>query len=217
MHEVLKDLIEVVLVTVAQGGSTNAVVEVLKVAIAALGPIIAALIVGIAGVLITSHYASKREQTERSALNDRHAKDLVAIERRHDLDKESEWRAHAVELTKLEFQRKLDAWKENPVKPKPPLRPIILDFLAIYRDLQELDKASPKELYKKISESRITRRPSASAPVASGSENPEILKNVKELQPIAAAVPVEDSASKNVDKDVEDATNVCNEPLQLNG
>src|SRR5687767_14068767 len=103
---------------VISGGSASAspkdLVEIAKVTIGALGPIIAALIVGIAGALITNHYARERERIEREAVNNRHQSDLAAIQQRHDLDKESEWRSHAVELAKLEMQRKLEAWKVQP-------------------------------------------------------------------------------------------------------
>jgi hypothetical protein len=67
-------------------------------------------------------------------------------------DREVEWRKHALELTKLDLERKL--------KTRPPgtaIRPSILDFLANYRDLQELGKTTPKELYETILKSRITK------------------------------------------------------------
>ena len=73
-------------------------------------------------------------------------------------DKEVEWRNHAIELTKLDLERRIKSRGENAI---PPLRPIILDFLANYRDLQELGKKSPKELYLKIEQSRI-KKPAAS-------------------------------------------------------
>ncbi|MET4606704.1 hypothetical protein ABIB90_006206 [Bradyrhizobium sp. JR4.1] len=40
----------------------------------------------------------------------------------------------------------------------PPLRPSILDFLANYRDLQDLDKASPRDLYATTPAMRIKKR-----------------------------------------------------------
>jgi len=93
------------------------------------GTIIAALIVGIAGGLVSTHYSRERDKQ----------------------DKESQWRQHAIELTKLDLERKI---KSNLSQP---LRPSILDFLANYRDLQELGGSSPKELYLKIEKSRISR------------------------------------------------------------
>jgi len=76
-------------------------------------------------------------------------------------DKEVEWRNHAIELTKLDLDRKIGT---RPKDATQPLRPCILDFLANYRDLQELGEKSPKDLYIKIEESRIkkaavTRKP----------------------------------------------------------
>lgn len=93
------------------------------------GSIIAALIVGVAGALISTRYSRERDKQ----------------------DKESQWRQHAIELTKLDLERKLKA------NIKQPLRPSILDFLANYRDLQELGKYSPKELYLIIEEKRISK------------------------------------------------------------
>ena len=68
-------------------------------------------------------------------------------------DREVEWRKHAIELSKLDLERKIKSVsfsKDNP------LRPSILDFLANYRDLQELGQKSPAQLYKRILEARIT-------------------------------------------------------------
>jgi uncharacterized Zn-finger protein len=70
---------------------------------------------------------------------------------RNRQDQESQWRSHAVELTKLEVDRL--------VKTRGPSykgRPSILTFLAHYRDLQELNTVSPKELYQRIESTRIT-------------------------------------------------------------
>ena len=81
-------------------------------------------------------------------------------------DREAEWRKHAIDLTKLDLERKL---KTRPDTDKSPLRPSILDFLANYRDLQELGQRSPKELYLLIESQRITQRaaePPSSEPQA---------------------------------------------------
>ncbi len=107
--------------------------------IAAISPIIAAIIVSFVGVLLTKLYESSK-----------HDKDVELLKKRHELDKETEWRAHAIELTKLDLQRKL----ANTAALKPP-RPSILDFLANYRDLIDLDNSTPKELYRVIKTSRI--------------------------------------------------------------
>ncbi len=67
-------------------------------------------------------------------------------------DREAEWRNHALELTKLDQERKLKSGRDFVANP---LRPSVLDFLANYRDLQELGKKSPKELYVLIVERRM--------------------------------------------------------------
>ena len=76
-------------------------------------------------------------------------------------DKEVEWRKHALELTKLDLERKLRTRSSTDTRS---LRPSILDFLANYRDLQELGTKSPKDLYQQINDTRITRSNSAKAP-----------------------------------------------------
>jgi hypothetical protein len=60
----------------------------------AIGTIVAALIVGIAGSLISRRYARQRDKQ----------------------DKESQWRQHAIELTKLDLQRKLESWPPERLK-----------------------------------------------------------------------------------------------------
>ena len=104
--------------------------EVLSSIISGVGAVLAALIIGVAGSLITRHYARERDRQDR----------------------ESQWRQHAIELTKLDLERKLKAYDP---KVHGSLRPTILDFLANYRDLQELGELSPKELYVKIKNERI--------------------------------------------------------------
>lgn len=70
---------------------------------------------------------------------------------RDRLDKEAEWRKHAIELTRLETEKKIARFnKDQTIN----LRPSILDFLANYRDLQELGTRSPRQLYDDI----ITKR-----------------------------------------------------------
>src|SRR5258708_6140327 len=64
--------------------------------------------------------------------------------RRDQQDRESQWRSHAIELARLDLQRKLATRKPEEMAK---LRPSILDFLANYRDLQELGQKSPKDLY----------------------------------------------------------------------
>lgn len=155
-------LIRIILRAVIVEGSQDAkvgipLIELLKVIIAALGPILAALIAATAGAWIAHRYASKREAAESAAISDRHEKDLEALEKRHDLDKESEWRSHAVELTKLEVQRKLAVWQASEPEKRHTLRPVILDFLANYRDLIELDESTPRDLYLKIFSDRISQ------------------------------------------------------------
>jgi hypothetical protein len=183
--ELARLIVEVLVAgAVPESSSQKDFIEIAKVVIGALGPIIAALIVGVAGVLITSRYAQKRETAEREAVNERariereaadnrHQKDLDALERRYSLDTEIETRSHAVELTKLEIGRKLEAWKADPNEKKRPLRPVIQDFLAVYRDLEELYTVSPKDLYEKIQKHRISRsKPPATVP------EPELAQDV---------------------------------------
>ena len=70
---------------------------------------------------------------------------------RDRLDRETEWRNHAIELTKLDAQRKIERFKlDNTIK----LRPPVLDFLANYRDLQELGEKTTKDLYLDIQRQR---------------------------------------------------------------
>lgn len=74
---------------------------------------------------------------------------------RNEQDRESQWRSHAVELTKLEAERLLKTRKEGQ-----PIAPFILTFLAHYRDLSELGRITlgsktPAELYRKIKNDRI--------------------------------------------------------------
>jgi hypothetical protein len=106
--------------------------EVAAALVQATGTVLAAVIVGVAGALIGGRYSRARDRQDR----------------------ESQWRQHAIELTKLDLERKL---KTHQPGTDPPLRPSILDFLANYRDLQELGQLSPKDLYLKIEENRITR------------------------------------------------------------
>jgi hypothetical protein len=108
--------------------------EVQRGIIAAAGTIVAALIVGLAGGLIGRRYTRERDRQ----------------------DKESQWRDHAIELTKLDLERKLKTWSMESLQQ---VRPSIQDFLANYRDLKELDKLTPAELYQKIETSRIQDRP----------------------------------------------------------
>lgn len=105
--------------------------EVFAATFGGCATIVAALIVGIAGALISGYVSRKRDQQDR----------------------ESQWRNHAIELTKLDIERKL---RTRNAADTTPVRPAILDFLANYRDLQELGRISPKDLYLKIEDKRIT-------------------------------------------------------------
>jgi hypothetical protein len=170
-------------------------VEVLKVTITALGPIVAAVIVSIAGAWITHRYAAQRARAEQDAINTRHAneitaentrhaneikaenarhanelaaiaarqeKELEVLQKRYEFDRESAWRSHAIELAKLEMQRKLEEWKTKPDGQKNPIWPSTMDFLAAYRDLQELNDTPPGVVWQRIYTQRIAR-PRASA------------------------------------------------------
>ncbi len=119
--------------------------RVIAGAFQAIGSIVAAMLVVMAGGVISRKYSRERDAQ----------------------DKESQWRAHAVELAKLDLNRKLEIRKTSPgttpetsansgsLTTSPRIRPSILDFLANYRDLKELDFLTPKELYRKIWDQRI--------------------------------------------------------------
>jgi len=233
-----------------ESASPNQLIELAKVVITALGPVVAALIVGVAGVIMTNRYALKRQEAEQTALSERarveseavserariereaaterariereaaterarieraavdyrHQKDLEVLQKRYYLDLEIGMRSHAVELTKLEMERKLEAWKVNNKADKRPLRPVIQDFLAVYRDLQELRTVSPKELYEKIDKSRITRQKrNAAAPVE------------KEIQPeITAHSAVTETPGSTPQAEPQARTDGENKPAQPN-
>lgn len=104
--------------------------EIIAAIIAGSATFVSALVIGIAGTLITKIYGRHRDRQ----------------------DKESQWRDHAIELTKLDLQRKSANNKNNE-----PLRPSILDFLANYRDLKELDNKTPGDLYMTILDKRIKK------------------------------------------------------------
>ncbi|MDT0685581.1 hypothetical protein [Autumnicola psychrophila] len=101
--------------------------DIIAALITASATLFSAFIIGIAGGIISHMYAKERDKQ----------------------DKESQWRNHAIELTKLDLQRKTLNTKNGKIP-----RISILDFLANYRDLKELDYKSPKELYSIIKESR---------------------------------------------------------------
>jgi hypothetical protein len=105
--------------------------EVAKNVVVAVGAVLAALIAGLFGTVISRAYLSRRDQQDR----------------------EAQWRSHAIELTKLDLERKLKTRREGDLNP---IRPSILDFLANYRDLQELGSVAPGPLYERIRRDRIT-------------------------------------------------------------
>lgn len=111
----------------------------------ATGAILAALITGLLGKLVVTPFLGAKDKQDR----------------------EVEWRKHALELTKLELERKLRSGRDFKAHP---LRPSILDFLANYRDLQELGKKMPAVLYEEIVKNRIKAAPlgapAAAAPAA---------------------------------------------------
>jgi hypothetical protein len=104
--------------------------------IAAVATVLAALIVSVTGGVIAGWFASLRDRQE----------------------KETQWRDHALELTKLDLERKLKTRKSEDTRP---LRPSILDFLANYRDLCELEdrvrkgRHTPAKLYDLILKQRV--------------------------------------------------------------
>ena len=104
----------------------------------ATGAILAALVTGLLGKLVVTPFLGAKDKQDR----------------------EVEWRKHALELTKLELERKLKAGRDFKAHP---LRPSILDFLANYRDLQELGKKTPAALYEEIVRNRIKAVPRGDA------------------------------------------------------
>jgi hypothetical protein len=106
---------------------------------APVATIVAAVIVSVAGGAVAGVFALLRDRQE----------------------KEARWRSQALELTKLDLERKLRTRAPGSTQP---LRPSILDFLANYRDLCELEdrvssgKYSPAELYELILEKRMARK-----------------------------------------------------------
>ena len=114
------------------GKAPPGVLAVVAAFAGAIGAIIAALISGVVGKYVVTPLLSGRDKQDR----------------------EVEWRKHAIELTKLDLERKLRSGRDFA---KYPLRPAILDFLANYRDLQELGIRTPKELYSIILKDRTVR------------------------------------------------------------
>jgi hypothetical protein len=112
---------------------------VLAALAAATGAIAAAVVTGILGKIIVSPFLSARDRQDR----------------------EAEWRKHALELTKLDLERKL---RTRGAGDTSRIRPSILDFLANYRDLQELGTKTPKDLYIDILDRRITSTPAPALP-----------------------------------------------------
>lgn len=108
--------------------------EITKGVIEASGTVLAGIIIGASTLWITQVYQREKDKQ----------------------DKEAQWRTHAIELTKLDAERKLKAFEKNP---NLRIRPFILDFLANYRDLSGLANgaANAGALYDKILESRIQK------------------------------------------------------------
>jgi uncharacterized Zn-finger protein len=99
---------------------------------AASGTVAAAFVVAVVGTIGAALIAARLQR------------------KRNEQDRESQWRSHAIELTKLDAERLM-----RRAAPEQVMRPFILTFLAIYRDLQELGTRTPAELYKKIIEDRV--------------------------------------------------------------
>ena len=118
--------------------------DVISTFVTGAATLLAAIIVGGFGAYIGGRFSRERDRQDR----------------------ESQWRSHAVELTKLDLERKLRTRDKDDRKP---LRPSILDFLANYRDLQELGESSPSELYEKIKKERISHQ-EQSGPDTSGAD-----------------------------------------------
>jgi hypothetical protein len=115
----------------ALNGASEAELKAITALAQAIATVLSALIIGVAGAFITSLFNRRRDAEQR----------------------ESWWRGHALELTKLDLERKLGT--RNPQTAEP-LRPSVLDFLANYRDLQQLGDMTPAELYQKIEDDRVS-------------------------------------------------------------
>jgi hypothetical protein len=113
--------------------------EVVGSFVQATATVLSALIVGLIGALIAARHARERDRQDR----------------------EAQWRSHAVELTKLDLERKLKTREPADTRR---LRPSILDFLANYRDLQELGGRSAADLYDVIRLKRIAAANTTAAP-----------------------------------------------------
>jgi hypothetical protein len=107
----------------------------------AFGAVVSAIVTSILGKLVISPFLGARDRQDR----------------------EVEWRKHAIELTKLDLDGKLRS--RDPLDHTPP-RPSVLDFLANYRDLQELGAKTPKELYLDIQSKRISSNTFVVTPIA---------------------------------------------------
>ena len=110
----------------------------------ALGGIVSAILTAVLGKFLVSPFLGARDKQDR----------------------EVEWRKHAIELTKLDLERRLRSGGSTQ------LRPSILDFLANYRDLQELGQKTPKQLYLDILIDRINPTPADVSSIPAVSEEP---------------------------------------------
>ncbi|WP_322034181.1 hypothetical protein [Paraburkholderia sp. J76] len=115
-------------------GSPAALLSFLTAVAGVVGAIVAAIVTALLSKFLVTPWLSARDRQDR----------------------EVEWRKHAAELTKLDLERKLKSARDLKTTP---LRPSIMDFLANYRDLQELGARSPTDLYNDIESRRITRVP----------------------------------------------------------
>lgn len=106
--------------------------------IQAFGTIAAAAILAVVGAIISNRYAREREETARR----------------------KEWIDQAIELTKLDIERKIHNSSLEDEREDERLRPPILDFLAYYRDLTELDEkdVTPAILYERVRTRRTSSR-----------------------------------------------------------
>lgn len=115
-------------------------IETFKAVSGALATLGAATVVAIGGGL-AAYFITGRIQRDRN-----------------EQDRESQWRSHAVELTKLEAER---VFKTR--RPGERVEPFIHVFLALYRDLSELGRVkslgrSPTQQSRLIRERRTSRR-----------------------------------------------------------
>ncbi len=126
--------------------------QVLASLIQAVGTILGALIVGVAGGIITTRYNKARDRQDKESQWRQHAIELTKL----DVERKLKWQDQAIELIKLQADAKVKFDRSEFDRPRAP----VLDFLANYRELVELRDneppgwRTPAELYDTILKQR---------------------------------------------------------------